>query len=707
MNQNLCPFCFEPISGNGTCLHCGHRIGEPMRGIQLLPVGWILDGKYRIGMTLGQGGFGITYLAYDMNLQQKVAIKEYFPSGLVTRSAQTVIPSTQSGQMLYQKGVDAFYREAQLLARFQNHPNIVHIHNFFRENNTAYFVMEYVEGKSLAAYLNERGGRLSQEETISLLSPIMDALDTLHQTGILHRDIAPDNIYLTKSGQVKLLDFGAAKNELSQHTHSSAAILKPGYAPLEQYSVTGDQGPWTDVYAMGAVIYRCLTGMMPPDAPDRIIGREIIPVNAGGTGVSKNVEAAVMKALSLNIPERWQRMSDFKYALSDPDVKVTNIKQDSKRNSISGQQQKRKKKKKIILPFLITTCVIIGVAITWLIITIVIPNYKYNSAVTLMNSGNYSKASTMFINLGDYKDSQQKIKECEEKIREERFGKMIALISSENIDDTLEAFKILGNNPDQELFNKVINYEAVVLMKSDPKKAAKILEALEVDNALSVLNEIGIIDKTIRTTIISECSLRNQALFFEVGDIIKFGSYEQDNITNNGNEPIEWLILDKNHDKLFLVSKYALDNKPFYTHIKATTWETSSIRYWLNNIFILNAFTVEEQNLIQTTTVYADKNPEYDTPCGNDTEDKIFLLSINEVRKYFSSDLEREIKTTEYSKNNKAYIDRNGYTWWWLRSPGSYDYFASGVSSDGSIHYIGRNVDNNRNTVRPALWIKP
>ena len=380
--SNLCPFCFEPMSGNGPCPHCGHQIGEPMRGIQQLPVGWILDGKYRIGMTLGQGGFGITYLAYDMNLQQKVAIKEYFPSGLVTRSAQTVIPSTQSGQMLYQKGVDAFYREAQLLARFQNHPNIVHIHNFFRENNTAYFVMEYVEGKSLAAYLNERGGRLSQDETISLLSPIMDALDTLHQAGILHRDIAPDNIYLTKSGRVKLLDFGAAKNELSQHTHSSAAILKPGYAPLEQYSVTGNQGPWTDVYAMGAVIYRCLTGAMPPDAPDRITGREIIPICTSSAKVSKNFEADVMKALSLNIPERWQRMVDFKNALSNPDVKVT-IKQGSKPNFISERQQKRNIK--VILPFLITACVIIGIAITWLIISIVIPNYKYNSAVKQMN----------------------------------------------------------------------------------------------------------------------------------------------------------------------------------------------------------------------------------------------------------------------------------------------------------------------------------
>ena len=344
-NSTLCPFCFEPMTTSGNCPHCGHHVGEPSPGIQQLPVGWILDGKYRIGMTLGQGGFGITYLAYDMNLQQKVAIKEYFPSGLVTRSSQFVTPFTQSGLDLFNKGVDAFYREARLLAQFSNHPNVVHIQNFFRENYTAYFVMEYVEGNSLAAYLDEKGGRLSLEETISLLSPIMDALDVLHHAGILHRDIAPDNIYLTKSGQVKLLDFGAAKNELSQHTHSSAAILKPGYAPLEQYSVTGNQGSWTDVYAMGAVIYRCLTGIMPPDAPDRMTGREVAPISNSGRKVPKNVDAAVMKALAINIPDRWQSMSDFKNALSDPNLKIEAPKAQSRPSASAGNSTKTKTRK--------------------------------------------------------------------------------------------------------------------------------------------------------------------------------------------------------------------------------------------------------------------------------------------------------------------------------------------------------------------------
>lgn len=344
--SSLCPFCFELMTVSRPCPFCGHQYGESIQGFQQLPIGWILDGKYRIGMPLGQGGFGITYLAYDMNLQQKVAIKEYFPGNFVSRRSQFVVPLAQNVQRLFLKGVDAFCQEAQLLARFSTHPNIVHIQNFFRENNTAYFVMEYVEGKSLAKYLAEKGGRLSQEETISLLSPIMDALDTLHHAGILHRDISPDNIYLTKSGQIKLLDFGAAKNELSQHTHSSAAILKPGYAPIEQYSVTGNQGPWTDVYAMGAVIYRCITGIVPPNAPDRISGQEITPISAYDMKVSKNVDAADMKALALNISDRWMRILDFKNALIDLNINISFQKSQTQTAKTERKLKKKEKRKK-------------------------------------------------------------------------------------------------------------------------------------------------------------------------------------------------------------------------------------------------------------------------------------------------------------------------------------------------------------------------
>ena len=203
-NQNLCPFCFSILEKPGRCPCCGHQIGEPRHGIQELPVGTILDRKYLLGMVLGQGGFGITYLAFDLNLRMKVAIKEYFPGGLVVRNTQMVTPTTQATVGYFQKGVDAFFREAQFLARFQTHPNIVHISSFFRENNTAYFVMEYVEGKSLTKFIDENGGRLPWEKIEQIISPILDALEVLHANGILHRDIAPDNICLEKKRKYKI-----------------------------------------------------------------------------------------------------------------------------------------------------------------------------------------------------------------------------------------------------------------------------------------------------------------------------------------------------------------------------------------------------------------------------------------------------------------------------------------------------------------------
>ena len=357
VNNQLCPFCFEPISAPGRCPHCGHQAGEPRLSLQQLPPGTVLDGKYLLGMCLGQGGFGITYLAWDLNLRMKVAIKEYFPGGLVTRSSLMVSPSTQTSVGFFQKGVDAFIREARLLGRFQGHPNIVHISSFFRENNTAYFVMEYVEGRSLAAYLDEKGGRLSWEETTAVISPVMSALEVLHQNGILHRDIAPDNIYLTINGTVKLLDFGAAKNELGQHTHSSAAILKPGYAPLEQYSAEGNQGPWTDIYALAATIYRVLTGTLPPDAPDRLTGTALRPPSELGAKLPREAENALMKALAMDPGQRYRSMAEFGAGL-ERERRKTASELPAKPNAAPHRGGKRHKGKtfswkKVLIPLLV------------------------------------------------------------------------------------------------------------------------------------------------------------------------------------------------------------------------------------------------------------------------------------------------------------------------------------------------------------------
>ena len=256
------------------CEHCGFD-ERTRNNIHQLPLGSILRCQYLIGRVLGQGGFGITYLAWDVDLDMPVAIKEYFPTGLVTRdiSANTSVSSCQGEDSLsYEETKKRFLREGKALAKFSHLSHVVRILSLFRENNTAYLVMEYLQGQTLQQYL-EQHGPLSYSQVVGLLEPLMEDLQTIHKSGIIHRDISPDNIMLTRQGQVKLLDFGTVKqveDSGSGLSRSTEAILKQGFAPLEQYNTKGSMGPWTDVYALCATICYCLSKTLPPDAPERV-----------------------------------------------------------------------------------------------------------------------------------------------------------------------------------------------------------------------------------------------------------------------------------------------------------------------------------------------------------------------------------------------------------------------------------------------------
>ena len=316
--DQLCPFCFSYTNGVSPCPVCFHSKGEPREDLQTLPPGTILDGKYILGMVLGRGGFGITYLAYDLNLNQKIAIKEYFPSTLVSRHQQYVVPNLQSDVVNFKKGVESFFMEAQTLAKFQNLPNIAKVLSFFEENNTAYIVMEYVEGIPLSDYLIRAGGKISPEMAIDMLLPVFDALEELHNAGTLHRDLAPDNIYINTLLQPKILDFGTAKNITDQSVRSTSAVIKPGYAPVEQYSKSGNQGPWTDIYALGAILYKLISGITPVGAPDRMTGSDLPSLTDLGCNIDPALDDTIMKAMELYGEDRWQSISEFKNALLNP-----------------------------------------------------------------------------------------------------------------------------------------------------------------------------------------------------------------------------------------------------------------------------------------------------------------------------------------------------------------------------------------------------
>ena len=323
MQMRRCPGCMS-LTDRLQCPVCGWREGQGNKPQQLQP-GTVLQGRYVIGKALGQGGFGITYLSWDLRLEQQVAVKEFFPSSLVTRNTQhstTVQLFDDTAGDCYEASLARFLREAKALAVFSDVPEIVTIYGCFEENHTAYIVMEYVKGSNLAQYGKLRGGTLGVEEILQILKPVMAALDTVHKAGFVHRDISPDNIILDPTGGAKLLDFGAVRaveNPAADKdlTHSTEAILKHGFAPMEQYRSRGGIGPWTDEYALCATIWYCLTGKLPPEAPSRATG-EPGPDWSSIPGLEPHQRAALEKGMSMAPGDRYPSVGALSEALFSP-----------------------------------------------------------------------------------------------------------------------------------------------------------------------------------------------------------------------------------------------------------------------------------------------------------------------------------------------------------------------------------------------------
>lgn len=292
------------------CPNCGYDQRTLSDNALHMRPGSLLSNRYLIGKVLGFGGFGVTYLAWDHVLQQRVAIKEYLPSEFATRAAGKTEVTIFSGNKAQQfaDGMNKFIEEAKRLAKFQNEQGIVRIYDSFEANNTAYIIMEFLDGETLADYL-KRVGKVPVEQAIELLSPVINSLETVHKAGIIHRDIAPDNIFLTNDGQVKLIDFGAARYATTSHSRSLTVIIKPGYSPEEQYRSRGDQGPHTDVYALAAVLYRMITGEVPPDALERRAYMEnkkkdtLVPPSKY-CKINKNQENAILNAMNIYAESR-------------------------------------------------------------------------------------------------------------------------------------------------------------------------------------------------------------------------------------------------------------------------------------------------------------------------------------------------------------------------------------------------------------------
>ena len=275
-----------------------------------LPDGTELVGDYRIKRVLGAGGFGITYLADEIALARLVTIKEYFPSDFAARDSQDASPRSSDSAADYNWGLERFIDEAQALARFV-HPNIVRVYRYFRANKTAYMVLHFEEGGSFKAWLKNLNRAPRQAELEKIITPLLDALEVVHAASYLHRDIAPDNIIIRKDGSPVLIDFGSARGEIASHSRTVSALVKPGYSPYEQYGTDSrQQGPWTDIYALGATLYHAIAGKRPPDAPTRMVNDEYLPAReAALSSYRAPFLAAIDNALKLEVTERPQTIA--------------------------------------------------------------------------------------------------------------------------------------------------------------------------------------------------------------------------------------------------------------------------------------------------------------------------------------------------------------------------------------------------------------
>ncbi|RGZ01870.1 serine/threonine-protein kinase [Clostridium sp. AM58-1XD] len=331
--QKRCPNCMKELKpGAKFCPKCGFKIGTKPKEIYHLHPGMVLAGRYMIGTVLGFGGFGITYRAWDNKLNVMVAIKEYYPAGIVNRipGEMEVILYTGKSKKEFVSGLERFLEEARNTVRFSDHPNIVNVFDFFEENGTAYIVMEFLDGISLKDYMKKAGGKLGYEEAVTITCAIMEALKQVHGAGILHRDISPDNIFLCSDGRIKLIDFGAARFSTGEEEKTMSIVLKMGYAPPEQYRSKSRQGPWTDVYALGATLYRIVTGKVPDESVNRVVEDTVQEPCELEPSVPEYLSRAIMKAMAL-IPElRFQTIGEFQEAILNR-TKVLALEADVKR----------------------------------------------------------------------------------------------------------------------------------------------------------------------------------------------------------------------------------------------------------------------------------------------------------------------------------------------------------------------------------------
>ncbi len=354
----LCYNCMNYCT-DSKCEHCGFDSRSYIHNPIALEHDTVLKGNYLIGNVIGNGGFGITYVGYDNRRRKRVAIKEFFPVSIAVRDTKETNNICVTGTMnqVFISGVKKFYQEASILSRLQHIPSIVKVYDFFYENNTAYIVMEYIDGPSIGTIVKNQGP-LDIDMVLTIFYPILEALKTVHAEGVLHRDISPSNILLDENYNARLIDFGASRVYSHQQVSTDmTVILKSGFAPAEQYKKREHHTPSEDIYALSASMYYALTGKIPPEAIERLVFDTLKPISALGVDIPEKIERIILKGMAVRVDDRYKTAEEMALAIDNSvgtdlpaDFSQGNDK-DATPYKIETRSQNKKERKKIIIPW--------------------------------------------------------------------------------------------------------------------------------------------------------------------------------------------------------------------------------------------------------------------------------------------------------------------------------------------------------------------
>lgn len=655
------------------------------KNLHQLQAGMLLHQRYRIECLLGAGGFGITYRAMDETLKIPVAVKEYFPSQWVTRNSlvtQDVILTAESRRAQYDSLKEKFLDEARVLAMFDNLRSVVRVRDFFYDNQTAYIVMDYLDGITLGAYI-ARNGAMDPEWLCTMVIPMLRELDAVHQKGLIHRDISPDNIMLMDSEYLELMDFGAARSFSEDTIKSMSVILKHGYAPYEQYTRHGRQGPWTDVYALSATIYTCITQVVPDSATDRVEDDELRKPSELGVAIGPAVEAAILKGMSLRREERYQS------AMEMADVLSTALK-----GEMPGSAERSPMSKKTVI--------------------IEDDDQSKNPASLLYGDGTgvpEKKPEHVPVEVPQENVKPKPEIKTDPKVKQEpvpnknpgqpepkKKGRGVMAIAAIVVIGAVACGAMLLVSGKKDMPPLPVK---TAVPAAEEIKAPAEATAPPVSPEPSVLKISAPTREPVKPAVVitmekpadapiaqpAQAKQISELRSAEVGSEFIFGEYEQDNDSTNGKEPVAWTVLQIEDGKAMLIASKGLDSGILYNDDTVTiNWEVCSLRKWLNGEFADAVFDEKEKKAL----------------IRNEQGDKVSLLTLIQAKTFFADNVSRTVEPTAYAIANGAFTASNGCSWWWLRIEDA-GVTAPCVAAEGQVmpsisHYNSRNK-----VVRPVI----